>query len=116
MLCCYSLFAGFSFDVAVPTGAKLDSPQKENSSPTQSLSSDSASNNDKSEKSFAKDFGNVDNESSYVHSEDDSKSPHGSPTRQTEFESPTGDYSDNHFGKNSEIDTESHRYPDDHVY
>lgn len=103
---------GFSFDVAVPVGAKLASSGKENSSPAHSLSSDSVSNTDKSDKVFGKDVGNLETESSYSHSEDGSKSPHGSPTRQTAFESPIRD-SDNHFGKNSDADSESQRGFDD---
>ncbi|KAL3505505.1 hypothetical protein ACH5RR_035346 [Cinchona calisaya] len=98
---------GFSFDVAVPANTKLTS-QHENSSPTDTLSPDSLSNADKSEKTFTKGVGAFETESLYSHSEDESKSPHGSPTRQTASESPAQDYSDNHFRKSFEADTESH--------
>lgn len=113
---CSSLLAGFSFDVAVPVGAKLASSGKENSSPVHSLSSDSVSNTDKSDNAFGKDVGNLETETSYSHSEDGSKSPHGSPTGQTTFESPIRDFSDNNFGKNSDADSESQRYGVDLVF
>lgn len=78
--------------------------------------SDSVSSTDKSDKAFGKDVGNLETESSYSHSEDGSKSPHGSPTGQTSFESPIRDFSDDHFGKNSDADSESHRYGVDLVF
>lgn len=101
---------GFSFDVAGPANTKLTSPQHENSSPTESFSPDSMSNADKSEKTFTKGVSAFETESFYTHGEHESKSPRGSPTRQTASGSPSHDYSDSHFGKSFETDTESHRY------
>ncbi|KAL3514876.1 hypothetical protein ACH5RR_027593 [Cinchona calisaya] len=100
---------GFSFDVVVAANIKLKSPHHENSSPTDSISSDSMSNADKSERNFTKGVGAFETESLYTHSEDESKSPLGSPGRQTASESPSQDYPENHFGKSFEADTESHR-------
>ena len=106
----FSLLAGFSFDVAVSANTKPTSPQHENSSPTDSFSPDSMSNADKSERTFTKGISAFETDSLYTHSEDESKSPRSSPARQTASESPSHDYSDNHFGKIFEADTESHRY------
>ncbi|KAM7517375.1 hypothetical protein LguiA_006958 [Lonicera macranthoides] len=102
---------GFSFDAAVPANGKSASFQKEYSSPLDSYSPDSFSNADgKSEKSFSKAEHDLETESAYMHSEDEStKSPPGSPARQTTFESPSKEYSDNHFGKSFEADTETQR-------
>lgn len=50
------------------------------------------------------------NESAYSHSEDDlARSSHDSPTGRTISGSPTQEFSNVHFGKGSEADTESHR-------
>ncbi|KAM7513980.1 hypothetical protein LguiA_003563 [Lonicera macranthoides] len=98
---------GFSFDVGVPTNAESASLPKENSSPLDSYSLDSLSNVDgKSEKSFSK----VEHES-YIHSKDESmKSPQGSPAIQSAFESPSKEYSNNHFRKSFDEDTDTRRY------
>ncbi|KAL3617723.1 hypothetical protein CASFOL_038044 [Castilleja foliolosa] len=94
---------GFSFDVA-PENAKSQSDQRENSSPTHSLSPDSVSNAAAAEKLFA---GAFDDES--VYSADESKSPRGSPGRQTANESPSHEYSEDHFRKSSGDDAQTHR-------
>uniref|UniRef100_A0A5B7AW49 Epidermal growth factor receptor substrate 15-like 1 n=1 Tax=Davidia involucrata TaxID=16924 RepID=A0A5B7AW49_DAVIN len=101
---------GFSFDV-MSSKTNSTSVQRENSSPNDSLSPDSLSHADgKSEKLFGKGEGALESESAYTHSEDESaKSPTGSPVKQTAFESPSQEYSDNHFRKSSEADTEIHR-------
>lgn len=97
-------FIGFSFDVAV-ANAKPTSVQIDNSSPTPSFSPDSVSNAATSENLFG--AGAFDAES--VYSADESKSPRGSPGRQT-YESPSQENSENHFGKTSDGDAETHRY------
>ncbi|KAL0352519.1 UNVERIFIED_CONTAM: EH domain-containing protein 2 [Sesamum calycinum] len=98
---------GFSFDVAVHTNANSASIQKENSSPTRSISPDSVSNAARSEKLFGAGASAFDAES--VYSADESKSPQGSPGRQTSYESPSREDSENHFRKNSDGDAETHR-------
>ncbi|CAA0807025.1 Calcium-binding EF hand family protein [Striga hermonthica] len=96
---------GFSFDVTVPENAKSPSKQEENSSPSHSLSPGSVSNTaTTSEKPFSSAF---DAESLY--SAEESKSPHGSPGRLTTKESPSQEYSENHFRKSSGDDAENHR-------
>ncbi|XP_027092541.2 uncharacterized protein [Coffea arabica] len=107
---------GFSFDVAVSANTKPTSPQHENSSPTDSFSPDSMSNADKSERTFTKGVSAFETDSLYTHSEDESKSPRSSPARQAASESPLHDYSDNHFGKIFEADTESHRGYDESAW
>ncbi|GER42086.1 calcium-binding EF hand family protein [Striga asiatica] len=95
---------GFSFDVTVPENAKSPLKQGENSSPTHSFSPGSVSNAaTSSEKPFSSAF---DAESLY--SADESKSPHGSPGRLTTKESPSQEYSQNHFRKSSGDDAENH--------
>lgn len=106
-----SLSAGFSFDVAVPANSKSTSILKE-SSPTHRESPDSMSNADaKSENHSAK--GNnstVETDLMYMHSDEESKSPQGSPRERTAFDSPSGEYSDNHFGKSFKTESETDRY------
>ncbi|KAL6509857.1 hypothetical protein OROGR_022345 [Orobanche gracilis] len=99
---------GFSFDVTVPETSKSASEQRENYSPTLSMSPDSASNAAASETLFASAF-----DAESVYSADESKSPRGSPGRQTTNESPSQEYSENYFRKTSGEDAvESHRSPD----
>ncbi|KAG5613615.1 hypothetical protein H5410_024896 [Solanum commersonii] len=102
---------GFSFDVAVPANSKSTSIQKE-SSPTHRESPDSMSNADaKSENHSAK--GNnstVETDLMYMHSDEESKSPQGSPRERTAFDSPSGEYSDNHFGKSFKAESETDRF------
>lgn len=109
---------GFSFDVAVPDNAKSTSPQHENSSPINSFSPDLVSNADgKLEKPFSKVEHVFESESAYSHSEDESaKSPVGSPARQTAFDSPFREDSDNHFRKSFEADTETQRSFDESAW
>lgn len=96
---------GFSFDVLAPTDVKSVSPHNEISSPNDIYSPDNLSNiDDKSEKLFNQGEDTIENESAYNHSGT------GSPTRQTEFESPSRDDSDGHFRKSFEADTETQRY------
>lgn len=45
-----------------------------------------------------------------VFSADESKSPRGSPERPTAYESPSKEYSEDHFRKSSEGDAETHRF------
>ncbi|KAJ8540878.1 hypothetical protein K7X08_001694 [Anisodus acutangulus] len=102
---------GFSFDVAVPANSKSISIQKE-SSPTHSNSPDSMSNADaKSENYSAKGNNNtVETDLMYMHSDDESKSPQGNPRERTAFDSPSGEYSDNHFGKSFKTESETDRF------
>lgn len=105
-----SLCAGFSFDVAVPANSKSGSAQKESS--THSESPDTMSNADaKSENYPAKGNHNaVETDLMYMHSDEESKSPQGSPRERTAFDSPSGEYSDNHFGKSFKTESETDRY------
>ncbi|KAL2538077.1 Calcium-binding EF hand family protein [Forsythia ovata] len=101
---------GFSFDVALPANAKSTSVDEENSTLTHNFSPDSVSNADAMpEKPFSKGVSAFETESSYTHSEDESKSPQGSPARQSTFESPSPKYSESHFTKSSDGDAETHR-------
>ncbi|THG21805.1 hypothetical protein TEA_023202 [Camellia sinensis var. sinensis] len=103
---------GFSFDVAMPPKTKSTSAEKENYSPNGSLSPDLMSHADDnmSDKLFSKGERACESESAYTHSEDESgKSPSSSPARHTAFESPSREYSDNHFKKSPEADAETHR-------
>ncbi|CAN4094105.1 unnamed protein product [Withania somnifera] len=102
---------GFSFDVAVSANSKSTSTQKE-SSPTHSESVDSMSNADaKSENYSAKGNNNtVETDLMYMHSDEESKSPQGSPRERTAFDSPSGEYSDNHFGKSFKTESEIDRF------
>ncbi|XP_051124137.1 uncharacterized protein LOC127246675 [Andrographis paniculata] len=93
---------GFSLDVALPAAADSKSEQKENPSPNNSL--------DPSDKLFGWDASVFDTES--VHSADESRSPHGSPGRQTIPESPYQEYSDNHFRKSFDGDAETQSFDD----
>ena len=53
----------------------------------------------------------LESESAYTHSEDESaRSPHGSPAGRNSLESPSQQFSDDHFGKSTEADAETHRY------
>lgn len=86
------------------------SRENENSSPTDSFSPDLMSNAEKSETTLTKGINGLDTESLHNHSDDESKSPHSSPARETSLESPSQDYSENIFRKSFEADSESHRY------
>ncbi|XP_019186703.1 PREDICTED: epidermal growth factor receptor substrate 15-like 1 isoform X2 [Ipomoea nil] len=100
---------GFSFDVAVSATAKSTSHQRENS-PTRSNSPNSISNAEaKSEQLFSHGVSTLETESTYAHSEDESKSPQGSPAGQRAFQSPSQEFSDDHFGKSFETDAETNR-------
>ena len=106
------MLTGFSFDVAIPPQTKSTSVEKENYSPSDSLSPDPLSYvNGTSEKPFNKSERAFENESPYTHSEDESgKSPSGSPVGHTAFESPSRDYSDSYLNKSPEADAGTHRY------
>ncbi|KAG6434872.1 hypothetical protein SASPL_106516 [Salvia splendens] len=98
---------GFSFDISLPENDKSASLGRENSSPTHSYAPDSPSNASEPEKPFVAVASPFDEES--VFSADESKSPHGSPERPTPYESPSKEYSQGHFRKSSDGDTETHR-------
>lgn len=93
---------GFSFDVTLPDNAKSASVERENSSPTHSISPDSATPE--------KPFGASAFDAESVFSADESKSPRESPGRQPTYESPSKEYTDDHFRKSSfDGDAETHR-------
>ncbi|XAR61528.1 hypothetical protein NMG60_11015979 [Bertholletia excelsa] len=97
---------GFSFDGAIPSKTKSTSIEKGSESPNGSLSPGSLSHADGTlEKPFSKGRHGFDSDSVYTHSEDESgKSPTGSPGGHTALESPSREYSDNHFKKSPEVD------------
>ncbi|KAH6799777.1 Calcium-binding EF hand family protein [Perilla frutescens var. hirtella] len=97
---------GFSFDVALPENGKSASVQRE-SSPTHSYSPDSPSNVSTPDRPFVAGASAFDAES--VFSADEAKSPRGSPGRPTTYESPSKEYSEDHFRKSSDGDAETHR-------
>ncbi|KAK9270669.1 hypothetical protein L1049_026251 [Liquidambar formosana] len=74
-------------------------------------SSDSLSNADfDSEKPLHTGEHDLESESAYAHSEDDQgRNSLGSPVGRTALESPSQEFSDIHFGKSTEADTETHR-------
>lgn len=94
----------------MPATAKSTSHQKENS-PTHINSPDSMPNAEaKSEQLFSHGVSTLETESTYTHSEDESKSPQGSPAGQRVFQSPSRELSDDHFGKSFETDAETNRF------
>ncbi|XP_073284760.1 uncharacterized protein [Primulina huaijiensis] len=98
---------GFSFDVTAPANEKPESIQRENSSPTPTLSPESVPNADATpEKIFS--VGASAFETGSVFSAEESKSPQGSPGRQA-YDSPSQESSENHFQKSSDGDAETHR-------
>lgn len=100
---CLFYFIGFSFDVTLPENAKSASVERENSSPTHSISPDSATHE--------KPFGASAFDAESVFSADESKSPRESPGRQPTYESPSKEYTDDHFRKSSfDGDAETHRF------
>ncbi|OMP07587.1 hypothetical protein COLO4_07214 [Corchorus olitorius] len=85
--------------------------QRGKTSPDGSLTPDSSSYMDeKTGNLFSTSERALESESAYTHSEDESaKSPRGSPAGRNSLESPTQQFSDDHFGKSTEADGETHR-------
>lgn len=104
MIKCLFYFTGFSFDVALPENGKSASTERENSSPTHSVSPDSAT----PEKPFGSSASAFDAESLF--SADESKSPRESPGRQPTYESPSKEYTDDPFRKSFDGDAETNRF------
>ncbi|CAH9145282.1 unnamed protein product [Cuscuta epithymum] len=98
---------GVMFDVALPASAKSASHQTE-SSPSPSYSPNSINAEAKSESHFSQGFSTFETESAYAHSEDESKSPQGSPAGERAFQSPSKELSDDHIGS-FETDAETNR-------
>lgn len=86
--------------------------QRGKASPDGSLTPDSSSYVDeKAANLFSAGERALESESAYTHSEDESaRSPHGSPAGRNSLESPSQQFSDDHFGKSTEADAETHRY------
>ncbi|CAI9115234.1 OLC1v1016081C1 [Oldenlandia corymbosa var. corymbosa] len=102
---------GFSFDVTVPANSKITSHENGSSSPiNNTLSPDVMSHDDRSERGFTQGDPNgfEAEESLFGHSDDESKSPRASPARHATVESPPS-FSDDHFRKSFDADSESHR-------
>ncbi|KAK8705763.1 hypothetical protein V6N13_049356 [Hibiscus sabdariffa] len=95
---------GFGNELTVDVKNVSDS-QRGKASPDGSLTPDSSYVNGKTGNLFS---AAVENESAY--SEDESaRSPHGSPAERNSLESPSRLFSDDHFGKSTEADSERHR-------
>lgn len=103
---------GFSFDVFTSSKSKPTSVEKENYSGNGSLSPDLMSHDDNiSEKADNNVERVFESESAYAHSEDElGKSPSESRAGRDAFESPSGEYSDNHFKRSPEMDDETHGF------
>ncbi|XP_073066186.1 uncharacterized protein [Primulina eburnea] len=96
---------GFSFDLTAPANEKPESIQRENSSPTPTLSPESVPNGDATpEKFFSVEPSAF--ETGSIFSAEESNSPQGSPGRQA-YDSPSPESSENHFRKSSDGDAET---------
>ncbi|XP_022769402.1 epidermal growth factor receptor substrate 15 isoform X2 [Durio zibethinus] len=86
--------------------------QRGKASPDGSLTPDSSSYvDDKTGNLFSASEHALESESAYTHSEDESaRSPRGSPAGRNSLESPSQQFSDDHFGKSTEADAETHRF------
>ncbi|GMJ10556.1 Arabidopsis thaliana EH domain containing protein 1 [Hibiscus trionum] len=99
---------GFGNELTIDVKNVSDS-QRGKASPDGSLTPDSSYVNGKTGNLFSAERA-VENESAYTHSEDESaRSPHGSPAERNSLESPSQLFSDDHFGKSTEADSERHR-------
>ncbi|EOY15307.1 Calcium ion binding protein, putative isoform 1 [Theobroma cacao] len=92
--------------------------QRGKASPDGSLTPDSSSYVDeKAANLFSAGERALESESAYTHSEDESaRSPHGSPAGRNSLESPSQQFSDDHFGKSTEADAETHRSFDESAW
>ncbi|KAE8704238.1 glutamate receptor 3.3-like [Hibiscus syriacus] len=99
---------GFGNELTVDVKNVSDS-QRGKASPNGSLTPDSSYVNGKTGNLFSTEHA-FESESAYAHSEDESaRSPHGSPTEINKLESPSRQFSDDHFEKSTEADSERHR-------
>lgn len=105
-------FSGFGNDLIIDSSTKSHSAsiQREKASPDRSSTPDSSSVADgKSGISFGNGDHAHESESIFAHGEDEHvRSPSGSPAGRTAVESPSREFSDIHYGKNSEADGETH--------
>ncbi|XWS26023.1 hypothetical protein CRYUN_Cryun27aG0118100 [Craigia yunnanensis] len=92
--------------------------QRGKASPNGSLTPDSSSSVDeKTGNLFIAGGFAVESEFAYTHSEDESaRSPCGSPAGRNSIESPSQRFSDDHFGKSTEADAETHRSFDESAW
>ncbi|KAK2660910.1 hypothetical protein Ddye_007443 [Dipteronia dyeriana] len=104
---------GFGNELTFDAKKSSTSPnavQGEKASPNGSLTPDSLSNSDDKPRNLMTGEHTFESEDAYTHSEDESaRSPHGSPAGRGAPESPSQEFSDAHFGRDSEADTETHR-------
>lgn len=103
-------FSGFGNDLKIDASAKAQSAsvQREHTSPDRSSTPDTSSFADGKSRNGEHAFGS---ESVFAHGEDEyGRSSNGSPAARNAPESPSGEFSDIHYGKSSEADAETHGY------
>ncbi|KAL5778380.1 hypothetical protein ACOSP7_011306 [Xanthoceras sorbifolium] len=106
----------FTFD-AKNSSNSPDAAQGEKASPNGSLTPDSLSNVDDKPRNLMTGERTFESEDGYTHSEDESaRSPHGSPAGRGALESPSQEFSDAPFGRDSEADAETHRSFDESTW
>ena len=107
----FHFFSGFGNELTVNV-KNVSIPQRGKASPNGSLTPDSSSYVDeKTGNLFSAGECAIESEFAYTHSEDESaRSPRGSPAGRDYLESPSQQFSDDHFGKSTEVDAETHRY------
>ncbi|CAN6712001.1 unnamed protein product [Malus baccata var. baccata] len=99
---------GFGNDLTIDASAKARSAsvQREHTSPDRSSTPDTSSFADRKSRNGEHAFGS---ESVFAHGEDEyGRSSNGSPAARNAPESPSGEFSDIHYGKSSEADAETH--------
>ncbi|KAB2632015.1 epidermal growth factor receptor substrate 15-like 1 [Pyrus ussuriensis x Pyrus communis] len=99
---------GFGNDLKIDASAKAQSAsvQREHTSPDRSSTPDTSSFADGKSRNGEHAFGS---ESVFAHGEDEyGRSSNGSPAARNAPESPSGEFSDIHYGKSSEADAETH--------
>ncbi|KAM1145229.1 hypothetical protein ACFX2I_037189 [Malus domestica] len=99
---------GFGNDLTIDASAKAQSAsvQREHTSPDPSSTPDTSSFADRKSRNGEHAFGS---ESVFAHGEDEyGRSSNGSPAARNAPESPSGEFSDIHYGKSSEADAETH--------
>ncbi|XVE94394.1 hypothetical protein REPUB_Repub02eG0004900 [Reevesia pubescens] len=108
---------GFGNELTVDV-KNLSVSQRGKASPDGSLTPDSSSYVDeKTGNLFSASERALESESAYTHSEDESaRSPRGSPAGRNSLESPSQQFSDDHFGKSTEADAETHRSFDESAW
>ncbi|XWS14358.1 hypothetical protein CRYUN_Cryun35bG0002500 [Craigia yunnanensis] len=108
---------GFGNELTVDV-TNVSVSQRRKASPDGSLTPDSSSYVDeKTGNLFSASEHALESESAYTHSEDESaRSPRGSPAGRNSLESPSQQFSDDHFGKSTEADAETHRSFDESAW